>query len=159
MFCFHFNVCNSRGPPYTPSLHRPLAILDVVNDSKPHSPRLMELKVNSFRQRTPHLYHQIKVALWVWRRDGCITAIVAPRIRHVIHLNGSEKIGGHLLNTPEKVLFHKIRSRRFLLCTPWEGTAWLSPSNSLCMKFGTVILFIQYFTVDTNPAYCRPYSP
>ena len=123
MFCFHLNVCDSRGSRYTPSLHRPLAILDDVNDSIPHSPRLMERKVDSFRQRIPHLYHQIKVALRVWRRDGCITAIVAPSIRHVTHLNGTEKIGGYLLNTPDKVLFHKIRSRRFLLCTSWGGTA------------------------------------
>ena len=71
-------------------LHRPLAILDVVSHSKPHSPRLMELKVDRYQQRIPHLYHQIKVALRVWRRDGCITAIVAPRIRHVVHVNGSE---------------------------------------------------------------------
>ena len=115
MFYFCFNECDSKGSRYTPLLHRPLAILDVVSDSKPHSPILMELKVDSFRQRIPHLYHQIKVALRVWRRDGCITAIVAPKIRHVIHVNGSEKIGRYLLNTLEKVLFHKIRSRRFLL--------------------------------------------
>ena len=104
MFYFRLNECDSKGSRYTPLLHRPLAILDVVSDSKPHSPRLMELKVDSFRQRIPHLYRQIKVALRVWKRDGCITAIVAPTIRHVIHVNGSEKIGRYLLNTPEKSL-------------------------------------------------------
>ena len=49
-----------------------------------------------------HLYRQINVALRVWRRDGCKTAIVAPTIRHVIHVNGSERIGGYLLSTAEK---------------------------------------------------------
>lgn len=104
MFRICLNECDSKGPRYTPLLHRPLAILDVVSNSRPHSPRLMELKVDNFRQKIPHLYQQIKVALRVWRRDGCITAIVAPRIRHVIHVNGSEKIGRYLLTTPKKSL-------------------------------------------------------
>lgn len=145
---------------YTHLLHHPLGIFYLLwVIPKPHSPRLMELKVESIKQRIPHLYHQIKVALRVWRRDGSIAAIVAPRIRHVIHVNGSEKIGGFLLKTPEKVLIHKIRGRRFLLCAPWRETAWLSTLIPLCVKFGAVSFFIQYFTVDMYPAYYHPYSP